>query len=296
MFVLTFLLVALFPSQSTDQWSKTFNVEGSARLRVKTGDANIHVTGGEAGGAIQARVLTQNWKIGEDGIQIFDRQSGNEVEIEVRFPQHWFNANFKHRRVDIELKVPRDIDLNLNTGDGNIDLRAISGDVVLRTGDGNLEIEDVDGKLDANTGDGGVRVARAKGEVTLQSGDGKIEVEGVDGALRVQTGDGPVRVSGRFDLLNVKTGDGRVEAMAQHGSRLASDWTLWTGDGGLTMRVPAELGADVELHTGDGKIELGVPVTIEGKADTRNIRGKLNAGGKLLTLRTGDGPIRLEKL
>jgi DUF4097 and DUF4098 domain-containing protein YvlB len=295
MFLAVLMFLALTPSDNPDQWSRSFKVEGPARLRVESGDANIHVSSRE-GGSIEARVTTENWKIGPGGIQILDRQNGNEVEIDVRFPRQWVQFNFHRRRVDIDLVVPQHISLDLHAGDGNIDVRGVKGDSAIRSGDGHIVIEDVAGSWKADTGYGGVRLARTDGAFFLRSGDGKIEVEDFDGSLHVQTGDGPVRVSGRFDMLDVKTGDGRVEATAQHGSKVASDWTLKTGDGGLTMHVPDELAADVELHTGDGHIELGVPVTIQGRTDQKTIRGKLNAGGRLLTIQTGDGSIRLLKL
>lgn len=295
MLLAVLLFLALIPSDSPDQWSRSYKVEGPARLRIESGDANIHVSSKE-GGSIEATVTTENWKIGPGGIQIFDRQNGNDVEIEVRFPRQWVQINFHRRRVDIDLIVPQHINLDLHAGDGNVDVRGVKGDSTIRSGDGHIVIQDVQGSLKADTGDGGVRLARTEGDFSLHSGDGKIDVEEFDGSLRVETGDGPVRVSGRFDLLDVKTGDGKVEATAQAGSKVASDWTLKTGDGGLTMRVPDELAADVELHTGDGHIELGVPVSIQGRTDQKTIRGKLNAGGRLLTIRTGDGSIRLLKL
>ncbi|HMG36954.1 MAG TPA: DUF4097 family beta strand repeat-containing protein [Blastocatellia bacterium] len=289
------LFLGLAPTSSPDQWSKSYTVDGPPTLRVETGDGNVHVRPSE-GGTIEARVTTENWKIGGDGIQIVDRQNGNEVEISIKFPRRWFSLEFHRRRVDVELIVPRHLTLKLRTGDGNVDARGISGDLQLWTGDGKIELEDLDGKIRAETGDGGVYMSRAKGDVYLHSGDGKIEVIDHDGALKVETGDGPVRVSGRFDSLAVKTGDGRVEAVAQSGSRLLSDWTVRTGDGGLTMKVAEDLAADVDLHTGDGKIELGIPVNVIGKTDNKSLKGKLNSGGKLLTLQSGDGSIRLLKL
>jgi len=286
------LLMFLMPADNPDQWSKTYTVEGAPRLRVESGDANIHVSTSE-GGAIEARVTSQHGKIGGDGIQIIDRQNGNDVEIEVRFPRHWFQMSIGNHRVDIDLRVPRLITLNLHTGDGNIDVKGVKGDITLHSGDGKLELEDLEGTIRANTGDGAVQLTRARGDVSLESGDGKVFVTDLDGSLRVQTGDGPVKIAGRFDHLDIKTGDGRVEAIAEAGS---SDWSLRTGDGGLTLKVPSELAANVDLQTGDGHIDLGIPVTIEGKTDKKTIRGRLNAGGKVLSLKTGDGSIRLEKL
>jgi hypothetical protein len=51
----------------------------------------------------------------------------------------------------------------------------------------------------------------------------------------------------------------------------------------------------VDLHTSDGHIDLDMPVTTEGKVRQNEIHGKLNGGGSLLTIRTGDGSIHLKK-
>jgi hypothetical protein len=36
-------------------------------------------------------------------------------------------------------------------------------------------------------------------------------------------------------------------------------------------------------------------VTVDGRIGEKNIHGKINGGGNLLTVHTGDGSIRLEK-
>ncbi len=63
----------------------------------------------------------------------------------------------------------------------------------------------------------------------------------------------------------------------------------------MTLQLPETFAADVELHTGDGHISLDLPVSVEGELGHNNIHGKLNGGGKMLTIHTGDGSIRLEK-
>jgi len=291
------LFLIPLPAQSPDQWSKDFKVSGTPHLKVETGDANVHISASDSESAtIEARITTHNWKIGPDGIQIIDRQNGDEVQLEVRFPRRWARFDVGNRRVDVELRVPRRANLNIKTGDGNIDLTGVTGDVNLQSGDGHLTVSEVEGSLHANTGDGPVKLDGCKGNVTLHTGDGRIEVAAFEGELRAQTGDGRVKVSGRFDVLDVQTGDGGVEATALHGSRMTDNWNLRTGDGGLTMRVPADLAANIDLHTGDGHLDLGVPVTISGRTGKNDIKGQMNGGGKLLTLRSGDGSIKIEKL
>jgi hypothetical protein len=63
----------------------------------------------------------------------------------------------------------------------------------------------------------------------------------------------------------------------------------------VTLQLPGSFAADVDLRTGDGRITLDMPVSVEGRLGSNNIRGKLNGGGNVLTIHTGDGAIRLEK-
>jgi len=241
-----------------DEWSKTFNLTGKPDLRVETSDANIRVSTWDQN-TIEAKVTTVRYKIGEGGIRIEDHQNGDTVELEVRYPHHNFNFEIGSHRVDIDIHMPREGRINLHTGDGKID------------------------------------VSSFKGDMDLRSGDGSQEIDGVEGKLRAVTGDGHIRANGRFDALELKTGDGRVEARAAAGSSLATGWRLETGDGNVTLEVPENLAADVDLHTGDGHIDLDFPVTTEGKIRENDIHGKLNGGGNLLTIHTGDGSIRLRK-
>jgi hypothetical protein len=49
----------------------------------------------------------------------------------------------------------------------------------------------------------------------------------------------------------------------------------------------------LEAHTGDGHIDLDVPLAVSGRLHGNDIRGALNNGTALLSMRTGDGSIRI---
>jgi DUF4097 and DUF4098 domain-containing protein YvlB len=253
--------LATLPARA-DDWSKTYAISGKPDLRVDTSDANIRVSTWDQN-SIEAKVTTTRYKIGEDGIRIEEHQTGDTVEIDVRFPHNhgvtinWGNSG--SHRVEIDIHMPRE------------------------------------GRVDLHTGDGKIELGNFKGEMLLRSGDGSQEVNGVDGKLRALTGDGHIRADGRFDELDLKTGDGRVDARATAGSALATSWKLESGDGTITLEVPENLAADVDLHTGDGHIDLDMPITTSGKIREGEVHGKLNGGGNLLMIHTGDGSIRLRK-
>jgi DUF4097 and DUF4098 domain-containing protein YvlB len=261
-FVLVALGVCLTAASfaRADEWSKTYTITGKPDLRVETSDANIHVDTWDQK-TIEARVTSEHYKIGEHGLRIEEHQSGDSVQLEIHFPHdvHIINFNFHGSRVDVEIHMPREGRVNLRTGDGSI------------------------------------RLANFKGEMELQTGDGHQDIDSVDGTLRARAGDGHITAGGRFDVLELTTGDGRIEARAQLGSAVTSSWTLHTGDGSVTLELPANFAADIDLHTGDGHIEADIPVAVEGRLGQKNIHGKINGGGNLITVHTGDGSIRLQK-
>jgi len=241
----------------TDHWSKSYQIEGQAKLHIDSSDASIRIDPSDKN-QIEATITTRGWGIGNGGIKIEDHQSGDSVDIQVRFPHHWIGVG--NRSVHIEIRAPRTTLLNLRTGDGGIDINGISGDITADTGDGHIDIQDADGTLHATTGDG------------------------------------HIRVRGRFDGLCLKTGDGHIEASALAGSRMSGAWALKSGDGSVTLRLPEAFAADLDIHTSDGHIDLGFPVTITGRMGSHEIRGRLNGGGGVLSVRTGDGSIHVDKL
>ena len=251
------LAIAALPARA-DEWSHTYKISGRPDLRVETSDANIRVTTWDQN-TIEAKVITSRYKIGEGGIHVEEHQTGDSVEIEVRLPHHNFSVEWGQHKVDVIIEMPREGKVNLRTGDGKIELSGLKGDMDLHTGDGSINLDNVDGKLHATTGDG------------------------------------HIEANGRFDELGLKTGDGHVDVRAKNGSTLAASWRLETGDGSVSLEIPGDLAADVDLHTSDGHIDLDMPLTTEGKIRTNEIHGKLNGGGSLLTIHTGDGSIHLRK-
>ncbi len=260
-----------------DQWTKTYSISGRADLHVTTDDGDVNIVGADQK-QIDARVVTEGYKIGASDVRVEESQNGDHVELNVKLPHMNFSWFGGHRSVRIELRVPRELDLDIRTGDGNVTAQPVAGRIKIDTGDGN------------------VTASGLKGDIYMHSGDGHIEGANFDGSLNVDTGDGHITVLGRFDTLNLKTGDGSIEASVMAGSKIASSWTLHSGDGHINLRLPDNFNADLEAHTGDGRITLDIPISVSGSLSHSAIRGKINGGGGQLRVSSGDGSIHLEKL
>ncbi len=274
------MFTAAFTAQTAraDEWTKTYTITGRADLRVETDDGDVTIISADQK-QIDARVVADGYKIGDSNVRIEESQNGDHVSLKVRLPHFNFQWWGSHRKsVRIEIHVPRELDLDVHTGDGNVSTQPVAGRIRIDTGDGNVSANGL------------------KGDVSMRSGDGHIEASGLDGTLEVNTGDGHISVDGRFDALNLKTGDGNIEARVQHGSKVASGWRLHSGDGHINLWLPGDFSADVDAHTGDGHITMDVPVMVSGSLSHQSIHGKLNGGGGTVAITSGDGSIHVQKL
>jgi hypothetical protein len=256
--ILLLCLFAFSISAFADEWTKTYQVGNNPSLRVDTNDASIEVTHGVSN-TISARVISEGYNIGNTGVRVTERQDADKVDLQVHIPNDWGLHISMHRGVRVEVQVPPQAALDLHSGDGHISVSNISG------------------------------------QARLDTGDGHISVQNFSGNLRSHTGDGHMTIDGVFTDLDLRTGDGRIDLTVRPGSKMNGGWLIHTSDGSVEARLPPDMNAELYAHTGDGHIQLDLPVTVNGSIERSSIRGKLNGGGPLLEITTGDGSIRVGK-
>jgi hypothetical protein len=274
--VMALLSVALFATTvHADEYTKSFTVSNRASVHVDTNDGSVIVTTGDSK-QVEFRVEYQGYVLNKS-LEIDSNQHGDEVELVARIPRGFHIISLGIRKLHIEVRMPKDADLRV------------------RTGDGSIKANDVSGTIDLHSGDGALTVGSLKGAVRLHTGDGSIEASDLDGKCDASSGDGRIRLSGRFDVLSAKSGDGGVAVEALHGSKLDSSWSISSGDGSIEVALPADLPVNIDASTGDGHISTDIPITMEGKISKSRVHGKMNGGGSTLTIHTGDGSIHLRQ-
>jgi hypothetical protein len=251
--------LAMFPlALHADEWNKTYQVGGNPSLHVDTNDASITISRGVSN-TINAHIVSDGVAIGSSGVRLTERQDGDKVDLQVHVPNQWGIHINMHQGVRIEIQVPPQTSLDLHSGDGHITVNGTAGQARLDTGDGHVTVQDF------------------------------------SGALHAHTGDGHMNIEGTFTDLDLRTGDGHVNLTVRPGSKLSSGWLIHTSDGRVEAKLPQDLAAELYLHTGDGRIQLDLPVTVNGSLESTRVRGKLNGGGPLLEVTTGDGGIHIAK-
>ena len=105
--------------------SFTFNVSGRANVRVETNDGSVRVTSGDSK-QVEFRVEYQGYELGRD-LHVDAHQDGDKVQLTARITGHWgFSWGHNSRRLHIEVRMPREADLQVETGDGSVQAESIN--------------------------------------------------------------------------------------------------------------------------------------------------------------------------
>jgi DUF4097 and DUF4098 domain-containing protein YvlB len=260
---------------------KRFTVSGPVDLTLQTFDGAIEVRSWD-----RSEVLVEIDRRAADAesardLEVRATQDAGRIVVEARNPREWGRelihvGSRRSPAVSLIVTAPRQVTLHARTGDGPIWARDLTGTIALETGDGRIHAERLEGDVRAHTGDGGIEIDQAKGRVDLHSGDGSIQINGQLEELRVHSGDGSVRVD------------------AARGSEMKSDWAITTGDGRVTLGLPAGFNAEVDAHSGDGAVSLdGLRETRAEAEEGGSQRRRIGRGGRTLRVQTGDGAIEI---
>lgn len=278
-----------------------FNAGQTLTLELRSG-GSVTVEGWDQSG-IELSLDEGRRSLDDYRIEVSPNANGLRIQTELKRDNG--GSNLK-----LGLKVPRNLNIELEsaggnlqmrdvagvfsgrTGGGSIDLRQLSGRVDLQTGGGRMEVHDstLDGEM--RTGGGKVLISNVIGDLKARSGGGSVvyrNVRSASGDMRTPTGvaDGQVdpetvlinSAGGRIDIdqapagARVETGGGSVRVVGAERFIAAR-----TGGGSIKM----ELGEGwVEAETGAGSIELTVLRDIVGKGDIELTSG---AGDITVTL------------
>jgi hypothetical protein len=273
-------------SSAPFDWSGAIPAGGQLRVSSVHGDIRVaQGTGG--GGGDRVKVHADLRRTGRHGSQIvFDVvPEGNNVTICAR----WADGEPCTSRglrddndddegesasADFTVDLPRGIRLDVQTGNGLIDVSGTGTDVVASSGNGAVRIVGSSGSVRVNSGNGAVTVDAARGPVTANSGNGEVRVTTTDGPVNASTGNGNIDV--RMQKLGVR------ESM-----------TFSTGNGTVTVSVPASFAAELDADTGHGRIESDFPLRMSGHIDMGHVQATIGSGGPRLRMSTGNGNLVL---
>jgi hypothetical protein len=206
-------------------------------------------------------------------------QSGNSLVIRIRYPRwrgffFWF-GDFNRVKVTSEVFLPENSNLRVDLVDGDV------------RGSG------FKGEMDLKTVDGDIRLSQIQGTIRAKTTDGDIDFKDIAGRVLADTVDGDVAIAGTFKELRLESTDGDIRVDCSPSSAMEKDWEIRTVDGDIELSLPSDFSADLSIQTRDGRIRTEIPVAVTKEISKKRLSAKLNNGGPLFSIRTGDGDISL---
>jgi len=256
-------------NDQTEHFQRSFTIAQGGTLDVDNYKGTIHVIGSDTN---QVAVDVAKHFEGSDSdrkwwmenVRINFRNDANHVYIEVKYPQQscifCLQGISYESAVDLEIRVPRQINVRLESYKPDIKVAAIQGDI---------------------------RVKSYKSPIEIDSTTGAIRIDTYKDTIKLRN----VTVRGPLDVKSYKA-DVEIE-----GKGLGSTAHLENERGSIVLRVPSNTGLDVDFEGGrHSDFHSDFPMNSRVGSHEENFRGTINQGGVKLHLRTEKGSVSVEKL
>jgi DUF4097 and DUF4098 domain-containing protein YvlB len=241
--VLGLLVIFAFATASADYKTTnnlTFNTDGIDEFVIDCGSGFLEIEGVDGLQQIEvdAEIIIEGVSRSK-GEKIVDRDMvlkiesrGDRAILTSSFDNHntWgslFGGSW-NQAINLKIRVPRQMNMNIDDGSGYIYIENINGDIeiddgsgemALRNIEGNLYIDDgsgemslrdITGRVDIDDGSGEIEIRNITGDVEIDDGSGDIFAGKVDGSIVISDGSGDIdvsRITGDVDLIDDSSGD-----------------------------------------------------------------------------------------
>lgn len=242
--VASLLLASLAAADVKETEEFTFDINPGGRISLENINGDIRITG-NAGNTVN---IVAHKKAGKqeymDELKIVVDANEDYIRIETRHPSNkssWFHWGNNHSgSVSYEMTVPASVNLDkVSTINGDIEIRAMSGNVKAETVNGDLDASGLVADVDLETVNGGINAVFD----SLGSGQ-RVSAEAVNGRIVLEL---PADTSAR------------VHAETVNGSIDADDFDLVVDKGFVGRECDGQIGdgdARISLDTVNGSIRI----------------------------------------
>lgn len=251
------------------------NVAG--QVEIQSAGGNIQLD--DIGGPIDIHTAGRDIKVGSvDGDGRFRTEGGN-------ISLHLVKGNIDARTSGGSILVERGLrNAVLKTGGGDIRMRICAGELKVASGGGNLLLGDIAGRADIRTNGGNIHLHSSQDFVHAETNGGNIHLEGIPAASAL-------------------TAAGFIVAEFIHSQKPPQNSTLETASGDISVSLPPDLPITIQASVdlgGNHVIRTDMPeihITRGGDSWPAPIfaEGKLNGGGPILKVHTGNGNIIFQR-
>lgn len=281
---LVLILLASCVVQAQTPINQSRAVNADARIEVSNIKGSISVHGWD-----KAEVaISGTLGAGAKGLTIDGDGASLRIKVEPPTSKGWFSwaADTAMGDTTLELKVPRNAAMKIESVSANVDLGEVSGR--------SLSVDSVSGKLHLDSG---------AAELDIDSVSGDVEIHGKASKSHVETVSGNIRSRGLTGETGFETVSGDIDVDNGDYRRLSAE----SVSGDLKLRGAPSADADISIESMSGDVHLRLPETISAKLQASTFSGDIRSdfgtakepdhgpGSNLeVTLGNGSAKVRIE--
>jgi hypothetical protein len=225
-----------------------------------------------------------------DKLSIDMSQTDNTVKVTVRFADE-NQANRDKVRLNFKVAIPRKFNLDFRTG-GSATVNDVDGAVKASTLGGSLTVKNVTGSLTASSKGGALTVGDVGGDLEARCEGGSATVGRVNGRVLMTAEGGSVWIKEAAGL-DASVTAGSVTAYLP--KTPTSDCKITANAGTIELRLGESVAATIDAAWTSGGIMSDFKIATKEGRKGNSLKGDINGGGPLITLRTTAGSIHLNK-
>jgi len=235
--MLTFVFASDFQSKKVLTLSaediEEFSIHsGSGKLSIE-GDASLEKIQVKALISIKGLSASKAKKFLKDHVNLRLEKIGKKAKLVAKIENNFSGifSGFSNARIDLEVRIPHNLDLDIDDG---------SGGIIVRDTKGKLKIED---------GSGSIRISNNRGDVYIDDGSGSLEVEKVKGNVEIEDGSGSITCGNIAGDVQIDDGSGEMSI-----KKVTGKVVIWDGSGAIKIR---DIDGDVIIkEDGSGGVSI----------------------------------------
>ena len=301
----------------SDELSKEFPAGGTLRINNERGSVNVNVA--EDAHMIKVSVRKKIRAEKQEDANSYNSKTKPEITVNdkiVTLNANTQGAGDKGVSADMDVYVPRNVELVITDRRGNVTITGVSGNAAINHQRGEVNVSDHTGNVTLDMERSSARMQHIKGDVTIQGRGNEIAVEDVDGAVHMngefqesvrlvritktvsfksaRTDMEFARLDGRLDLdsgdlrADSLTGPMRLITRSKDISLDGLSGDLRLQDDNGTVEVGLHKPGNIQIENRKGDVQVTIPPNTAIKIEARSRGGKIMSDFSELQIDNGE--------
>jgi DUF4097 and DUF4098 domain-containing protein YvlB len=197
----------------------SLSADGIDKLVIDCGSGYLDVTGDESLKSIEveAEIIVKGKREKDiedyvkDYVKLELKKQGSKAVLTSMFKNQFPRINFRTRVINLTVRVPNNMGLEVDDGSGEVKIANIDGNVQIDDGSGEVLVRDIRGDVDIDDGSGTIDIKDVTGSVTVDDGSGTIRINDIRQNVKVSDGSGSIYIDNVIgDVIIKDDGSGGV--------------------------------------------------------------------------------------